>query len=52
MTKDKCKILEYDTTSEPNLLLVRCPYCSSTFSIPKRELRQILSKGEYIKGKR
>ena len=50
MSKDK-KILEIDNDSEPNLLLVKCPYCHSIYSISKEKLREILKKGTYKKGK-
>ena len=50
MSKQK-KLLEVDADSEPNLLLIKCCYCHSTFSISKKKLREILRKGEYVKGK-
>ena len=47
----KKKELGIDTQSEKDKVLIQCPFCYGVLSVSKKKLREILSKGEYVKGK-
>jgi len=51
MSKTKKLVLEIERDTEKGILYLKCPFCSSLFSVNKKQLEEILNKGKYIRGK-